>query len=87
MIKKIAEAIKWFLEKIVVKSLKFSITYRVAMEASSSSRKAKIGLEMLVWGVEWKLLDFKLVPAIMETLDPNGAQSQIPPKVLLINNI
>ena len=39
---------------------------------------------MLVKGVEWKVLNFKLVPTIAESLDPNGAQSQTPPKVLLI---
>ena len=42
---------------------------------------------MLVKGVEWKAPKFKLVPAIAESLDPHGAQSQIPPKVLLINDI
>lgn len=57
------------------------------MAASSSIRKEKKGLEMLVRGIEWKSPNFKLVLAIAETLDPNGAQSQIPPKVLLINNI
>ena len=53
----------------------------------TSSRKAKRGSEMLVKGVEWKVPNFKLVPAIAESLDPNGAQSQIPPKVLFINDI
>lgn len=42
---------------------------------------------MLVHGVEWNALDFKLTPAIVETLDLSGAQLQIPPKVLLINDI
>ena len=42
---------------------------------------------MLVRGTEWKAPMFKLVPAIAESLDPNGAQSQIPPKVLLVNDI
>ena len=42
---------------------------------------------MLVRGTEWKAPSFKLVPAIAESLDPNGAQSQIPPKVLLVNDI
>ena len=42
---------------------------------------------MLVKGVEWKAPNFKIVPAVAESLDPNGAQSQIPPKVLLINDI
>ena len=42
---------------------------------------------MLVKGVEWKAPNFKLVPDIAESLDSQGAQSQIPPKVLLINDI
>ena len=42
---------------------------------------------MLVKCVEWKALNFKLVPAIAESLDPRGAQSQIPPKIILINHI
>ena len=42
---------------------------------------------MLVKGVEWKAPNFKIVPGIAESLDPLGAQSQIPPKVLLINDI
>ena len=42
---------------------------------------------MLVKGVEWRAPNFKLVPVGAESLDPNGAQSQIPPKVLLINDI
>ena len=54
---------------------------------SSSSSKVKQGLEILVKGVEWKALNFKLVPTITKSLDPNGAQSQTPPKVLLINDI
>jgi hypothetical protein len=55
--------------------------------ASTSSSKAKKTSEMLVKGVEWTALNFKLVPAIAESLDPNGAQSKIPSKVLLINDI
>ena len=42
---------------------------------------------MLVRGVEWKMLDFKLAPTVAKALDPSRAQSQIPPKVLLVNNI
>ena len=57
------------------------------MASRSSSSKAKRGSEMLVRGVEWKAPNFKLAAAIAESLDPNGAQSQIPPKVLLINEI
>ena len=37
--------------------------------------------------MEWKAPDFKLSLVIAETLDLRGAQSQIPPKVLLINDI
>lgn len=53
---------------------------------ASSSTKVKKGLEMLVHG-EWKASDFKLMPVVAETLDLSGAQSQIPPKVLLVNDI
>ena len=42
---------------------------------------------MLVKGVEWKAPNFKIIPSIIESLDPYGAQSQIPPKVLMINEI
>lgn len=35
---------------------------------------------MLVCGVEWKAPDFKLTHAVTETLDPSGAQLQIPSK-------
>ena len=38
---------------------------------------------MLVKGVEWKAPSFKIIPAIAESLDPHGAQSQIPPKAKL----
>ena len=54
---------------------------------SESSRKLRKGSEMLVKGVEWKAPNFKLISNVVESLDPYGAQSQIPPKVLLINNI
>ena len=54
---------------------------------SNSSRKAKRGLEMLVKGVEWKAPKFKLVPAVVKLLNLHGAQSQFPPKILLIKNI
>ena len=37
--------------------------------------------------MEWKTLEFKLSPSVIETLDPASAQSQIPSKVLLINDI
>ena len=42
---------------------------------------------MLVQGMEWKALDFKLSAIIAEILDLSEAQSQIPSKVLLINDI
>ena len=54
---------------------------------ASSSSKAKKGLKILVQGIQWKALNFKLVHAIAKSLYPNGGQSQIPPKVLLINDI
>ena len=41
----------------------------------SSSNKTKKGSDMLVQGVEWKALDFKLSLTIAETLDPTKAQS------------
>ena len=52
-----------------------------------SGGKQKKGSKMLVKGVEWKAPNFKLVPAIAKSLDSQGAQSQIPPKVLLVNYI
>ena len=54
---------------------------------ASSNSKVNKGFDMLVRGVEWKASNFKLAPTIAETLDPSGAQSQIPPKVLLVNEI
>ena len=42
---------------------------------------------MLVCGTEWKAPDFKLTPVIVESIDPTGAQSKTPSKVLLINEI
>ena len=42
---------------------------------------------MLVKGVKWKAPNFKIVPTVTKSLDPHDAQSQIPPKVLLINDI
>lgn len=55
--------------------------------ANTNSSKAKRGSEMLVKGVEWKAPSFKLIPGIAKSLDSHGVQSQIPPKVLLINDI
>ena len=40
---------------------------------SNNNSKAKRDSKMLVKGVEWKASNFKLVPAIAESLDPNGA--------------
>ena len=57
------------------------------MASGSGSSKTKKGSEMLVRGEEWKAPNFKLAPAIAESLDPNGAQSQIPSKVLLVNDM
>ena len=54
---------------------------------SGSRSKQKKGSEMLVKGVEWKAPNFKIFPTIAESLDPHSAQSQLPPKVLLINDI
>ena len=54
---------------------------------ASNNRKVKKGSDMLVCRVEWKAPDFKLEHAVAKTLDPSGAQSQIPPKVLLVNEI
>ena len=42
---------------------------------------------MLIKGVEWKAPNFKIVPAVAKTLDPTGAQSQTPAKVILIEDI
>ena len=43
------------------------------MEATN--KKEKKGFDMLIQGVEWKALDFKLTPPIVETLDLSRAQS------------
>ena len=72
------------LKQFSAKNLYFKIIQTSAMaSASTSSSKAKRGSDMLVKGVEWKAPNFKIVPAVAESLDPNGAQSQIPPKVFL----
>ncbi|GLJ37737.1 hypothetical protein SUGI_0766750 [Cryptomeria japonica] len=55
--------------------------------STTSRSKAKKTSNMLVKGVEWTAPNFKLVPVIAESLDPSGAQSRIPSKVLLINDI
>ncbi|GLJ28879.1 hypothetical protein SUGI_0569230 [Cryptomeria japonica] len=51
--------------------------------STTSRSKAKKTSNMLVKGVEWTALNFKLVPAIAESLDPSGAQSKIPSKVAI----
>ena len=61
--------------------------YEKMVSTSGSDSKQKRGSEMLVKDVEWKAPNFKLVPVVAESLDSHGAQSQIPPKVLLINDI
>ena len=53
---------------------------------ASTSSKVRKGSNMLIQGVECKMSNFKLTPTIVEILDPSGVQSQIPPKVLLIND-
>ena len=71
--------------EIVVEELCVFETLLSKMAATNS--KVKKGSDMLVRGVDWKAPDFKLSLAITETLDPVGAQLQIPPKVLFINDI
>ena len=53
--------------------------------ATTSSKTNKVS-DMFIGGVEWKASDFKMSPVVVETLDPVEAQSQIPSKVLLIND-
>ncbi|GLJ33578.1 hypothetical protein SUGI_0675160 [Cryptomeria japonica] len=45
--------------------------------STTSRSKAKKTSNMLVKGVKWTAPNFKLVPAIAESLDPSGAQSRI----------
>ena len=45
----------------------------MASTSTSSRSKAKKTSEMLVKGVGWTAPNFKLVPAIAESLDPSGA--------------
>ena len=59
--------------------------YKAKMASNNS--KVKKGFDMLVWGVEWKVSNFKLTLVVAKILVPSGAQSQIPPKVLLVNDI
>ncbi|GLJ26886.1 hypothetical protein SUGI_0525910 [Cryptomeria japonica] len=52
--------------------------------STTSRSKAKKTSNMLVRGVKWTAPNFKLVPAIAESLDPSGAQSRIPSKAKAI---
>ncbi|GLJ42621.1 hypothetical protein SUGI_0883280 [Cryptomeria japonica] len=52
--------------------------------STTSRSKAKKTSNMLVKGVKWTAPNFKLVPAIAESLDPSGAQSRIPSKAKAI---
>ncbi|GLJ43293.1 hypothetical protein SUGI_0899010 [Cryptomeria japonica] len=51
--------------------------------STTSRSKAKKTSNMLVKGVKWTAPNFKLVPAITESLDPSGAQSRIPSKAAI----
>ncbi|GLJ28980.1 hypothetical protein SUGI_0571960 [Cryptomeria japonica] len=51
--------------------------------STTSRSKAKKTSNMLVKGVKWIAPNFKLVPAIAESLDPSGAQSRIPSKAAI----
>ncbi|GLJ24337.1 hypothetical protein SUGI_0464530 [Cryptomeria japonica] len=51
--------------------------------STTSRSKAKKTSNMLVKGVKWTAPNFKLVPAIVESLDPSGAQSRIPSKAAI----
>ncbi|GLJ43345.1 hypothetical protein SUGI_0900360 [Cryptomeria japonica] len=51
--------------------------------STTSRSKAKKTSNMLVKGVKWTAPNFKLVPAIAESLDPSGAQSRIPSKAAI----
>ncbi|GLJ47518.1 hypothetical protein SUGI_1003390 [Cryptomeria japonica] len=51
--------------------------------STTSRSKAKKTSNMLVKGVKWTAPNFKLVPAIAESLDSSGAQSRIPSKAAI----
>ncbi|GLJ49424.1 hypothetical protein SUGI_1046450 [Cryptomeria japonica] len=51
--------------------------------STTSRSKVKKTSNMLVKGVEWTAPNFKLVPAIAESLDPSGEQSRIPSKAAI----
>ena len=60
---------------------------RLPSDMATTSNNKKKGLEILVGGMEWKAIDFKLFPTIAKSLEPTRAQSRIPFKVLLMNDI
>ena len=71
-----------FSSEFATRSSRNIFTYQEVMASiSGSSSKVKKGFEMLVKGVEWKMPNFKLATGIAESLEPHGAQSQIPPEV------
>ena len=51
----------------------FHSTQGTMASTSGSGSKQKKGSEMLVKGVEWRAPNFKLAPAIAESLDSQGA--------------
>ena len=51
----------------------FYSTQEIMASTSGSGSKQKKGSDMLVKGVEWKAPNFKIVPAIVESLDSQGA--------------
>ncbi|GLJ10090.1 hypothetical protein SUGI_0121890 [Cryptomeria japonica] len=57
----------------------------LAMTSTSTTSRSKVKKtsNMLVKGVKWIALTFKLIPAIAESLDPSGAQSRIPSKAAI----
>ncbi|GLJ40473.1 hypothetical protein SUGI_0834030 [Cryptomeria japonica] len=64
-------------------SKKNSFHSAMTSTSTTSRSKAKKTSNMLVKGVEWTAPNFKLVPAIAESLDPSGAQSRIPSKAAI----
>ena len=64
-----------FSSDLAAESLTFHFTQEIMASTSGSESKHKRGSEMLVKGVEWRAPNFKLAPAIAESLDSQGAQS------------
>ena len=84
----ISKSITIFSNDLAVKSLCLSFSNQASMASTSGSgSRQKKGSEMIVKGVKMKAPNFKIAPGIVESLDSHGAQSQIPSKVLLINDI